>query len=233
LDADEREALWLEEHLERERRGERFPARRIDSECALRSANPEWHNPHGGGGSNRMNWKPEISQSPARRINEMDEPRYEVLQRVRGDNDGWWWLEETNGDGGEFERNSPLFRSAAEVEAWVGGRDYGHASEAGDHAEMRRLKEEAEARVARWSKKAERDEQETLTVAQLAERLRPLKGEAKVMLHLTGPEGWVAEGVLPDLGREFGVGNDVLGVVYLYGRATSRYMEKEEENDEQ
>ncbi len=93
--------------------------------------------------------------------NEMDEERYEVLERVLGDEDGWWWLEATNGDGGEFELDSPLFRSPAEVEAWADGRDYGLASSAGDHAEIRRLMEKAEARQEAQAREArERDEAE-------------------------------------------------------------------------
>jgi hypothetical protein len=77
---------------------------------------------------------------------------YEHLERVLGDEDGWWWLESSDGD--DFERCSPLFRSRAEVEAWADGRDYGHATHAGDHAEIRRLKEKAEAREEAQSREA-------------------------------------------------------------------------------
>jgi hypothetical protein len=36
-------------------------------------------------------------------------------------------------------------------------------------------------------------------------------------LHLSDQNGRIVEGVLPDQAPEFGVGNDSLNVVYLYG----------------
>ena len=59
-----------------------------------------------------------------------------------------------------------------------------------------------------------------MTVEQLALELNERRGRAKILIHLTDGKGRVAEGILPDLAPDFGVGDDGLNVVYLYGLLT-------------
>jgi hypothetical protein len=58
---------------------------------------------------------------------------------------------------------------------------------------------------------------DTVTVAELMKALGTRKGKAKILLHLSDRNGRIVEGVLPDQAPDFGVGNDSLNVVYLYG----------------
>jgi hypothetical protein len=75
--------------------------------------------------------------------------------------------------------------------------------------------------------KATSDEDlDTLTIAEVLEKLKEKNRKAKVVIHLTDMgRGRVVEGVLPDAPPEFGIGDDFLNVVFLYGRVTDEYDE--------
>ncbi len=72
---------------------------------------------------------------------------------------------------------------------------------------------------------------ETMTVAELLTELTHRKGKAKVLVHLAGKDGRIVEGVLPDKAPAFGVGDDLLNVVYLYGQVTEEYEDEERPGD--
>jgi hypothetical protein len=59
---------------------------------------------------------------------------------------------------------------------------------------------------------------EPMTVQELWEALTLLKPKARVLLHVRHKDGRVVEGELLDRPPDFGVGDDKLNVVVLYGR---------------
>jgi hypothetical protein len=68
---------------------------------------------------------------------------------------------------------------------------------------------------------------DTMTVAELIAALSTRKGKAKILIHLSDQKGRIVEGLLPDLAPDFGVGNDSLNVVFLYGVLTAEYPDEE------